>query len=67
LQKGGELLQAIAQGLVQASAIEAELAELAAQPERAWRQHEDAITVFKSVGFAALDLIAAEMVFAQAQ
>lgn len=66
LQKGGELLQAIQQGLVPASAIEAELGELAAQPERAWRQSEDAITVFKSVGFAALDLIAAEKVLARA-
>ena len=66
LQKGGELLQAIQQGLVPASAIEAELAELAAQPERTWRQSEDAITVFKSVGFAALDLIAAEKVLARA-
>jgi ornithine cyclodeaminase/alanine dehydrogenase-like protein (mu-crystallin family) len=66
LQKGGELLQAIQKGLVPASAIEAELGELAAQPARAWRQSDEAITVFKSVGFAALDLIAAEMVFAQA-
>ena len=66
LQKGGELLQAIQGGLVPASAIEAELAELAAQPERTWRQSEDAITVFKSVGFAALDLIAAEKVLARA-
>ena len=65
LQKGGELLQAIQQGLVQASDIQAELAELAAQPGRAWRQSDEAITVFKSVGFAALDWIAAEKVFAQ--
>jgi ornithine cyclodeaminase len=63
LQKGGEVLQAIQQGLIQASDIRAELAELAAQPERAWRQGDAAITVFKSVGFAALDLIAAERVF----
>ena len=64
LQKGGEVLQAIVQGLISASAIQAELAELAAQPQKAWRQSEDSITVFKSVGFASLDLIAAEKVFA---
>ena len=65
LQKGGEVLQAIQQGLIQASAIEAELVELVAAPEHAWRLANAAITVFKSVGFAALDLIAAEQVMAQ--
>lgn len=64
-QKGGEVLQAMQQGLIQPSDIQAELAQLAAQPTRAWRACEDAITVFKSVGFASLDLIAAEQVFAQ--
>jgi ornithine cyclodeaminase len=63
LQKGGEVLQAIQQGLMAAGDIHAELQELAAEPQRAWRQSEEAITVFKSVGFASLDLIAAEMVF----
>jgi ornithine cyclodeaminase len=63
LQKGGEVLQAIQQGLMAAGDIHAELKELAAEPQRAWRQSKDAITVFKSVGFASLDLIAAEMVF----
>ncbi|NVO04516.1 MAG: ornithine cyclodeaminase family protein [Rhodoferax sp.] len=67
LQKGGEVLQALQQGLMAASDIQAELAELAAAPERAWRQSDEAITVFKSVGFAALDLIAAEKVFAAGQ
>ena len=67
LQKGGEVLQAIQKGLISASDIQAELAELTADPQRAWRQSEDAITVFKSVGFASLDLIAAEMVFAARQ
>jgi ornithine cyclodeaminase/alanine dehydrogenase-like protein (mu-crystallin family) len=64
LQKGGEVLQAIQQGLITATDIQAELADIAAQPQRAWRRSEEAITVFKSVGFASLDLIAAEMVFA---
>jgi ornithine cyclodeaminase len=63
LQKGGEVLQAIQQGLIAASDIQAELAEIAAQPQRTWRSGDDAITVFKSVGFASLDLIAAELVF----
>ncbi len=64
LQKGGEVLQAIQQGLITAGDIQAELDEIAAQPQKAWRSSDDAITVFKSVGFAALDLIAAELVFA---
>lgn len=67
LQKGGEVLQAIQQGLISASAIQAELAELAAQAQRTWRYSDEAITVFKSVGFASLDLIAAEMVFSEAR
>jgi ornithine cyclodeaminase len=67
LQKGGEVWQAIAQGLMTASDVQAELAELAAQPERPWRASADAITVFKSVGFASLDWIAAERVFNAAQ
>ncbi len=64
LQKGGEVLQAIQQSLIAAGDIQAELAEIAAQPQKAWRSSDAAITVFKSVGFAALDLIAAELVFA---
>jgi ornithine cyclodeaminase/alanine dehydrogenase-like protein (mu-crystallin family) len=63
LQKGGEVLQAIAQGLIQAHDIGAELAALVAEPQRAWRADAQSITVFKSVGFAALDLIAAEQVW----
>ena len=65
-QKGGEVLQAIQQGLIAATDIRAELAELAAQPGRAWRTDAQAITVFKSVGFAALDLIAAQKVYGPA-
>lgn len=64
LQKGGEVLQAIQMGLIAPSAIQAELAELAAAPQHAWRADAQTITVFKSVGFAALDLIAAEQVWA---
>lgn len=63
LQKGGEVLQALRAGLIAESDIRAELAELLS-PVRAvtGRGSEQDITVFKSVGFAALDLIAAEHV-----
>lgn len=58
LVKGGEVAQAIKAGLIAESAIEADLADLVrtAPPRR-----PDEITVFKSVGFAALDLIATEL------
>ncbi|MCS6921704.1 MAG: ornithine cyclodeaminase family protein [Elioraea sp.] len=58
LAKGGEVVQAIAAGLIAPTAVEADLAGLAAAPPV--RAVED-ITVFKSVGFAALDLVAAEL------
>lgn len=61
-EKGGEVFQAIKQGLVLDSDIIADLAELTAQSDRNWRHDGQAITVFKSVGFALLDLIAAEVV-----
>ena len=67
LQKGGEVLQALQQGLIQSTDIQADLAELVAQPDRTWRTNDAAITVFKSVGFASLDLIAAEQVMAHRQ
>jgi alanine dehydrogenase len=63
LEKGGEVFQAIQQGIIAPSAIQAELAELAAHPEGHWRRDAQDITVFKSVGFASLDLIAAELVY----
>ena len=62
LEKGGEVFQAIKQGLVLDSDVIADLAELTAQSDRNWRHDGQAITVFKSVGFALLDLIAAEVV-----
>lgn len=63
LEKGGEVLHAIQQGLIAPSDIIAELAQLTLAPDADWRTDGHAITVFKSVGFASLDLIAAEMVF----
>jgi len=63
LEKGGEVLHAIQQGLMTPSDIIAELAQLTLKPDYGWRADDQAITVFKSVGFASLDLIAAELVF----
>lgn len=58
LAKGGEVVQAIAAGLIAPAALEADLAGLVSAPPV--RAAED-VTVFKSVGFAALDLVAAEV------
>ncbi len=61
LAKGGEVVQAIAAGLICPERIEGDLAGLAAWPGPV--RAGDEITVFKSVGFAALDLIAADLAF----
>ncbi len=63
LEKGGEIYQAIQQGILLPEGIEGELAELASDPSKSWRKNDQSITVFKSVGFASLDLIAAELVY----
>jgi len=61
LQKGGEVLQALRAGLIAETDVRGELAELLASiHQHPGRISEHDITVFKSVGFAALDLIAAE-------
>jgi ornithine cyclodeaminase/alanine dehydrogenase-like protein (mu-crystallin family) len=61
LQKGGEVLQALQQGLIADADVLGELAELlATSPKMPGRMSDRDITAFKSVGFAALDLIAAE-------
>lgn len=62
LQKGGEVLQALRAGLITPADLRAELAELVSDQPPGGRESEHDITVFKSVGFAALDLIAAELV-----
>lgn len=64
LDKGGEVVQALRAGLIGERDILADLSELVATaPQQApARRASDEITVFKSVGFAALDLIAAEQV-----
>jgi len=61
LQKGGEVLQALRSGLIVETDLRAELAELLASSQpTVGRLSEQGTTVFKSVGFAALDLVAAE-------
>ena len=61
MQKGGEVLQALRAGLITEADVRGELAELlATSTQSAERLVAQDITVFKSVGFAALDLIAAE-------
>lgn len=61
MQKGGEVLQALQQGLIADADVLGELADLLApSPKMTGRMSDQDITAFKSVGFAALDLIAAE-------
>jgi ornithine cyclodeaminase len=62
LAEGGDIVAAIASGAIDASAIAAELADLA-RGAHPGRTRDDEITVFKSVGFALEDLAAAEAVF----
>lgn len=65
LEKGGEVVQALRAGLISAQDVLAELSELVALPSLVGGRRSAAdITVFKSVGFAALDLIAAQHVLA---
>jgi ornithine cyclodeaminase len=65
LEKGGEVTQAIAAGLIAPQAIRAEFAEMVAS-DKPWRLNDAEITVLKSVGFAALDLLAARHLLAVA-
>jgi len=61
LDKGGEVWQALRDGLIEPSAIAGELRDIAA-PQFDVSRAETDITVWKSVGFAELDLITAEMI-----
>ena len=63
LKESGEILGAIARGVIRESAIRAELGELASGRFR--RSEPQAITVFKSVGTALEDLAAAELALAR--
>jgi ornithine cyclodeaminase len=59
LAEGGDIVQAIACGAIDARSIAAELRDFA-RGAHPGRTREDQITVFKSVGFALEDLAAAE-------
>jgi ornithine cyclodeaminase len=59
LAEGGDIVQAIASGAIDADRIAAELRDFA-RGTHPGRTREDQITVFKSVGFALEDLAAAE-------
>ncbi len=61
LAEAGDILQAIASGAIDAAAIRADLAELC-RGEHPGRRSADEITVFKSVGAALEDLVAANLV-----
>ena len=62
LVEGGDIVQAIASGGITASRVDATLADLA-RGMHPGRTRDDAVTVFKSVGFALEDLAAAEAVY----
>ncbi len=66
VEKGGEVAQALATGLVPATAIEDDLFGLVAAGVPIVRERSD-ITLFKSVGSSAFDLVAAELVLGFAQ
>jgi ornithine cyclodeaminase len=61
LAEGGDIVQAVAGGAIETTAIAAELADLA-RGAHPGRTRDDEVTVFKSVGFALEDLAAAEAV-----
>ncbi len=62
MAEGGDIVQAIAEGAIDASAVAAELRALVAG-EHPGRRSDGEVTVFKSVGFALEDLAAAAAVF----
>jgi alanine dehydrogenase len=59
LSESGELIGAIRRGVIDANSVRGELSDLAAG--RAARSHSSAVTLFKSVGTALEDLVAAEL------
>jgi ornithine cyclodeaminase len=64
LAESGEIIGAIARGVIDQRALRAELSELASS--RFARSRPDAVTLFKSVGTALEDLAAAELALATA-
>jgi ornithine cyclodeaminase len=66
LAEAGDLVQPIAAGLIAKSDVKADLAGLCSRSEPG-RTHAGEITLFKSVGTAVADLIAAGLVLTQAE
>lgn len=64
-QEGGDIVQPLNDGLIGKEDIKGDLFSLTA-PGEAGRAHDDSITLFKSVGTALEDLVAAELAFARA-
>jgi ornithine cyclodeaminase len=62
LAEGGDIVQAMRNGVIGEADIAADLADLA-RGRHPGRTRDDEVTVFKSVGFALEDLAAAEAVF----
>jgi ornithine cyclodeaminase len=65
LSESGEIIGAIERGVIEPGAIRAEFSDLASGSFA--RRHRDEITLFKSVGSALEDLVAAKLVVAAAQ
>lgn len=66
LAEAGDVIQAIAAGVIRAESIHAELGEIAAG-QKPGRERDDEITYFKSVGNAALDVAAAAVAYGNAK
>ena len=62
LKEGGDIVQPLADGIINESEIVAELSELC-QGAKSGRKTAEEITLFKSVGSSIEDLAAAELVF----
>ncbi|HDX9655021.1 MULTISPECIES: ornithine cyclodeaminase family protein [Bacillus] len=65
LEETGDLLVPIKEGLFEASNIYAELGQIISG-ERAGRENDEEITVFKSVGLAVVDIIVAKYLYEKA-
>ena len=66
LAEAGDLLVPIGKGLIDASAVYAEIGEIAAGA-RPGRESAEEITFFKHVGIALLDVVTAKLVYELAQ
>jgi len=66
LQESGDIVQPIRQGRITADHVRAELGEIVAG-QKAGRRDDSEITLFKSLGQAIEDLVAADLAFRRAQ